>query len=103
MAAESNPEKMGGSLTEPTLGEVMRRFDEFDARHSKQFDELSAEVKAIPARIDETFVRQVVYDVVVGGLRKEIAEIKSRSEWLVRTVGGIIIVGVVGLLFGVSR
>lgn len=73
--------------TEPTLGEIMRRLDE-----------LSLEVRAIPLRVEETFVRREVYRADHRHIDDRIGKLESRSEWIVRTVGALVI----GVIFGVA-
>jgi hypothetical protein len=72
---------------EPTLGEVMRRVED-----------LTTEVKQLNIAIGETYVRRDVYssdtarilqamESITGRLEK----MESRSEWVVRTVGALVI------------
>lgn len=72
---------------EPTLGEIMRRLDE-----------LSLEVRSIPLRFEETFVRREVYRSDREHMQDRVEKLESRSEWIVRTVGALVI----GLVFGVA-
>lgn len=78
--------------SEPTLGEILRRLEE-----------LTIEVKSIPLRIDETYVRRDVYrsdhdriSDAMSHLIDRLDKIESRSEWTVRVVGTLIITAVVG-------
>lgn len=71
---------------EPTLGEIMRRLDE-----------MSLELKAIPLRFDETYVRREVaradHERIIQALNfltTRLEKIESRSEWTIRTVGALI-------------
>jgi hypothetical protein len=73
--------------SEPTLGEVMRRLDE-----------LSLEVKAIPLRFEEMFVLREVYRSDKEHLHHRVGRLESRSEWVVRTIGALVI----GLVFGAA-
>lgn len=75
---------------EPTLGEIMRRLDE-----------MSLELKAIPLRFDETYVRREVaradherFVQALNFLTTRLEKIESRSEWTIRTVGALIIAAV---------
>jgi hypothetical protein len=81
--------------TEPTLGEIMRRLDE-----------VSIEVKAIPLRINDDYVRRDLYiestkraNDARDALTLRVLQLESRSEWMIRTVGGLIIAAVLGLIF----
>lgn len=83
---------------EPTLGEIMRRLDE-----------LSLEVKAIPLRFEESFVRRDVYrsdlervQIALDHLTTRIEKEEDRTEWVTRTVGGMIIAAVLGVAFWIG-
>jgi hypothetical protein len=78
---------MGGVMSEPTLTEILRRLDE-----------LSQDVKEIPLRVQEEFVRREVYASERTHLDDRVRRLESRSEWLVRTIGALVI----GLIFGIS-
>lgn len=71
---------------EPTLTEIMRRLDE-----------LSLEVRSIPLRFEETFVRREVYRSEQAHVRDRIEKLESRGEWVVRTVGALVIAAVLGV------
>jgi len=71
---------MAGAMSEPTLAEIMRRLDE-----------LSQDVKEIPLRVQEEFVRREVYVSERIHLDDRVRRLESRSEWIVRTVGALII------------
>lgn len=73
--------------TEPTLTEIMRRLDE-----------LAADVKNIPAMVEAQFVRREVWDAQHGHIEKRVSKLEGRHEWLVRTVGLVIITAVLGLI-----
>ena len=75
-------------MQEPTLGEIMRRIDE-----------LSLDVKSIPLRFEEMFVRREVYRSDQGHLDKRVTSLESRSEWVVRTIGGLVITAVLAVAF----
>ena len=84
------------SELEPTLGEILRRLEE-----------VSIEVKSIPLRIDETYVRRDVYnsdlaktEQAMDHIVHRIEQMESRSEWVIRTVGALVIAAVVaGAMF----
>jgi len=75
------------SQGEPTLTEIMRRLDE-----------LSQDVKDIPIRVQEEFVRRETYTAERRHLDDRVSRLESRSEWIVRTVGALVI----GLIVGAS-
>jgi hypothetical protein len=77
---------------EPTLGEIMRRLDD-----------LTSEVKQINTNIGETYVRRDVYSSdsarfqqAMETITDRVEKMESRSEWVVRTVGALIIAAIVG-------
>lgn len=72
---------------EPTLGEIMRRLEE-----------LSIEVKSIPLRFEEMFLLREVYKSDQRHLADRVDKLESRAEWIVRTVGALVI----GLVFGIA-
>lgn len=76
-----------GENMEPTLSEIMRRLDE-----------ITIDVKSIPLRFEETFVRREVYRSDQKHLEDRVEKLESRSEWIVRTVGALVI----GFIFGVA-
>lgn len=76
---------------EVTLGEIMRRLDE-----------LSEGMKQLNTSIGETYVRRDVYSadsqkisVTYEHMIQRLEKMESRSEWVVRTVGAILIGAVV--------
>lgn len=73
--------------SEPTLGEIMRRLEE-----------LSLEVRSIPLRFEETFVRREVYRSEREHIADRVNRLESRSEWVVRTIGALVI----GAVFGAA-
>ena len=84
---------------EPTLGEIMRRLDD-----------LSLAVREIPIRIDETYLRRDVHEAQMGKVTQSldhlldrIKKLESRSEWVVRTVGALVIAAVIGLIFAMRH
>jgi hypothetical protein len=84
-------------MQEPTLGEVIRRLDD-----------LRKQVEDLPSKIDSTYVRKDVYEKArelaeekhVSALAR-IIRLESRQEWLVRTVGALIIGAVIGVVLGI--
>jgi hypothetical protein len=74
-------------LHEPTLGEVMRRVED-----------LTMEVKQLNIAIGETYVRRDVYSSdtarilqAMESITERLEKMESRSEWVVRTVGALVI------------
>jgi hypothetical protein len=77
---------------EVTLGEIMRRLDD-----------LTSEVKQINTNIGETYVRRDVYSSdsarfqqAMETITDRVEKMESRSEWVIRTVGALLICTIVG-------
>jgi hypothetical protein len=77
---------------QPTLGEVMRRLDD-----------LTMEVKQMNLNVGQTYLRKDVYDSdserisqAMIHITDRLEKMESRSEWVIRTVGGLFIMSVVG-------
>lgn len=64
----------------------------------RRLDELSIEVKSIPLRFEEMFVLREVYRSDKDHVFDRVSKLESRSEWIVRTVGALVI----GVVFGVA-
>lgn len=80
------------SDVEVSLGEVMRRLDE-----------LTIEVKQMNLNISQTYLRKDVYESdterisqAMEHITDRLQKMESRSEWVIRTVGGLFIMSVVG-------
>lgn len=80
------------SEVEVSLGEVMRRLDE-----------LTIEVKQMNLNISQTYLRKDVYESdterisqAMDHITDRLQKMESRSEWVIRTVGGLFIMSVVG-------
>lgn len=82
-------------MEEPTLGEVMRRLDDTVNK-----------LDALAVKIEESYVRQDVYQAdfqasrnLLQTLIDRIKKMEDRFEWLVRAVAGILIAAVLTVLF----
>ena len=69
----------------------------------RRLDDLTTEVKQINTNIGETYVRRDVYSSdsarfqqAMETITDRVAKMESRSEWVVRTVGALIIAAIVG-------
>ena len=77
---------------QPTLGEVMRRLDD-----------LTMEVKQLNLNVGQTYLRKDVYESdterisqAMDHITDRLEKMESRSEWVVRTVGALMISTIVG-------
>jgi len=82
---------MNGEV-KPSLGEIMRRLDD-----------LTMEVKQMNLNVGQTYLRKDVYDSdserfsqAMEHITDRIEKMESRSEWVVRTVGALMISTIVG-------
>jgi tetrahydromethanopterin S-methyltransferase subunit G len=76
----------------PSLGEIMRRLDD-----------LTMEVKQMNLNVSQTYLRKDVYDSdteritqAMSHITDRLEKMESRSEWVIRTVGALFILSVVG-------
>ncbi len=76
----------------PSLGEIMRRLDD-----------LTMEVKQMNLNVGQTYLRKDVYDSdserfaqAMEHITDRLEKMESRSEWVVRTVGALMISTIVG-------
>jgi hypothetical protein len=76
----------------PSLGEIMRRLDD-----------LTMEVKQMNLNVSQTYLRKDVYDSdserfsqAMEHITDRIEKMENRSEWVVRTVGALMIATIVG-------
>jgi len=76
----------------PSLGEIMRRLDD-----------LTMEVKQMNLNVGQTYLRKDVYDSdserfsqAMAHITDRLEKMESRSEWVVRTVGALMISTIVG-------
>ena len=76
----------------PSLGEIMRRLDD-----------LTMEVKQMNLNVGQTYLRKDVYDSdserfsqAMEHITDRLEKMESRSEWVVRTVGALMIATIVG-------
>ncbi len=76
----------------PSLGEIMRRLDD-----------LTMEVKQMNLNIGQTYLRKDVYESdserisqAMEHITDRLEKMESRSEWVVRTVGALMIATIVG-------
>lgn len=77
---------------QPTLGEVIRRLDD-----------VTMELKQMNLNISQTYVRIDVYTSdtariiqATDHIVQRVEKMESRSEWVIRTVGALIIATLVG-------
>lgn len=69
----------------------------------RRLDELTIEVKQMNLNISQTYLRKDVYESdterisqAMDHITDRLQKMESRSEWVIRTVGGMFIMSVVG-------
>ena len=69
----------------------------------RRLDELTIEVKQMNINISQTYLRKDVYESdterisqAMEHITDRLQKMESRSEWVIRTVGGLFIMSVVG-------
>jgi hypothetical protein len=81
------------------LGDVSRRMDEVVQR-----------MESLALRIETTYVRFDLFEASKQlneterlQLSTRLDKMESRSEWLIRTVGGVVVSGILGLVVALTR
>ncbi len=69
----------------------------------RRLDDLTMEVKQMNLNVSQTYLRKDVYDSdserfaqAMEHITDRLEKMESRSEWVVRTVGGLMIATIVG-------
>ena len=69
----------------------------------RRLDDLTMEVKQINLNVSQTYLRKDVYDSdteritqAMSHITDRLEKMESRSEWVIRTVGALFILSVVG-------
>lgn len=69
----------------------------------RRLDDLTMEVKQMNLNVGQTYLRKDVYDAdserfsqAMEHITDRLEKMESRSEWVIRTVGGLFIMSVVG-------
>jgi hypothetical protein len=97
MSDSSSQGNQGGGG--PTLFEIVRRLDD-----------ITQQVAVLNARVEQGYVRHDIFEATKqlseaerGQLDVRLSKLESRSEWLIRTVGGIIIAGLLALVIAAPK
>jgi hypothetical protein len=85
--------------TDPTPYELSRRMDDVATR-----------LEGIVVRFETQYLRTDVFEAYKAGLRSELSslddrlkKVEGRQDWVVRTVGAVIVSGVLGVMFEVGH
>ena len=94
------------SMDGPSLGEIGRLLE----RVSTELGDFRTDVNKKFDRIDGTYVRRETYEALatttatmIAALTADLERMQNSQSWLVRTVGGALIVLVVTGLYGASK
>lgn len=82
-----------------TLPEVARLIEALRNDTTTRFDRLDQKIDSF----DTTYVRREIYVAVVGALEARLAKVEGALQWVLRTVGGAVMVAVVGAFFAASK
>jgi hypothetical protein len=87
------------TISGPSLHDVTRRLDEI----AERLEKLAARIESGYVRIDLFEATKQLSETERGQLDIRLSKLENRSEWIVRTVGGIIIAAVLGLVIAASK
>lgn len=100
------PQQRPASQDDMSLGEVARMIEALRIDTTDRFDRIDAKFD----RIDSTYVRREMYDalerttsVQIDGIRSDVAKLQNAQSWLIRTLGGAVIVGLVGAFLAAAK
>lgn len=100
------PQQRRSPTDGPTLGEVARLIEALRDDTTNRFDRIDSRFD----KLDSTYVRKETYDalerstgILVDGLRQDITRLQNAQQWLLRAIGGAVIVGLVGAFFAASK
>lgn len=82
----------------------------FEGEVTRRLDDVTSRLEALAVRMESTYVRFDLFEASKqlaeterGQIIQRLDKMESRSEWLVRTVGGIIIAAILGLVVATAR
>lgn len=75
-----------------TLGEIGRLLDSTLTR-----------IESLVTQLDATYLRKDLFNQRMEGIEDRLDKIESRGEWVVRTVGALVIAGIFSAVFVISK
>lgn len=82
----------------------------FEGEVTRRLAEVTARLEALAVRMESSYVRFDLFEASKQlseteriQMSQRIDKLESRSEWLIRTVGGIIIAALLGLVIATAR
>jgi hypothetical protein len=82
----------------------------FENEMVRRLEEVTTQLNALATRVESTYVRFDLFEASKQlqeterqGLLARIQKLEDRSEWLVRTVGGLVISAIVGIVVVSSK
>lgn len=77
---------------------------------SRRMDDVATRLETIVVRFETQYLRTDVFEAYKQGLRNEmdaledrVKKTEDRQDWMVKTVGAVVISGVVGMVFEVGK
>lgn len=77
---------------------------------SRRMDDVATRLETIVVRFETQYLRSDVFEAYKQGLRAELTtlderlkKVESRQDWVVRTVGAVLVSGVLGVMFEVGK
>lgn len=97
------PPQSGSSMT---LGEVARLIEALRDDTTTRFDRIELKFD----RLDGTYVRKETYDalerstgLLIDGLQRDVSKLQNAQSWLLRSIGGAVIIGLIGAFFAAAK
>ncbi len=82
----------------------------FEGEVTRRLDDVTSRLEALAIRMESTYVRFDLFEASKQLQETErlqtnqrIEKLESRSEWIIRTVGGLIITTVLGVVIATAR
>lgn len=82
----------------------------FEGEVTRRLDDVTSRLEALALRMESTYVRFDLFEASKQlseterlQMSQRLDKLESRSEWLLRTVGGIIIAAVLGMVIAAAR
>lgn len=89
-----------------SLGEVARLIEALREDTTTRFDRIDLKFD----RLDSVYVRKETYDalasstgLLIDALRSDVTRLQNSQQWLLRTLGGAVIIAIVGAFFAASQ
>lgn len=92
-----------------TAGSGQQQYS-FEGEVTRRLEEITVRMESLALRMEQTYVRFDLFEASKQlqeterlQLSNRVEKLESRSEWIVRTVGGIVITAVLGIVVALAR